>query len=112
VHDSPDPVRLGGVSTVLAEQISERTGLETRATILGHVQRGGTPVAFDRVLATRFGHKAVQLIAEGQWNQLVVWQQGAVSCVPIESVADRQRTLAPDDPLIAMARAVDTSLGD
>ncbi len=112
VHDSPDPVRLGGISTVLAEQIAERTGRETRATILGHVQRGGTPVAFDRVLATRFGHKAVQLIAEGLWNQMVVWQQGTVNFVPIESVADRQRTMAPDDPLIAMARAVDTSLGD
>jgi 6-phosphofructokinase 1 len=112
VHDSPDPIRLGGVSTVLAEQIAARTHLETRATILGHVQRGGAPVAFDRVLATRFGFKAIELIAEGQWNQMVVLQQGQTRAVPIESVAGQQRTVPVDNPLIAMARAVGTCLGD
>ena len=112
VHDSPDPVRLGGVSAVLAAQIAERTRLETRATILGHIQRGGTPVAYDRVLATAFGFKAMQLIAEGQWNQMAVLQNGRIGAVPIESVAGRQRTVEPGDPLIAMARAVGTCLGD
>ena len=112
MHDSPDPIRLGGVSTVLAEQISQRTHLETRATILGHVQRGGTPVAFDRVLATRFGFKAVEMIAEGAWNQMVVRRNGHTETVPLESVAGQQRTVPLDDPLIAMARAVGTSLGD
>ncbi len=112
VYDSPDPVRLGGVGAVLAEQIAARTHLETRATILGHVQRGGTPVAFDRVLATSFGFKAVQLIAEGQWNHMVVQQRGRTGSVPIESVAGQQRTVPVDDPLIAMARAVGTHLGD
>lgn len=112
VHDSPDPVRLGGVSTVLAEQIAAETHLETRANILGHVQRGGTPVAFDRVLATRFGYKAVELIAEQQWNQMIVIQGGQTQTVPIESVADQQRIVPLDDPLIAMARAVGTCLGD
>jgi len=112
VHDSPDPVRLGGVSAVLAEQIAARTHLETRATILGHVQRGGAPVAFDRVLATCFGFKAVELIAEGQWNQMVVLHEGRTEAVPIEAVAGRQRTVPLDDALIAMARAVGTCLGD
>jgi 6-phosphofructokinase 1 len=112
VHDSPDPIRLGGVSAVLAEQIANRTHLETRATILGHVQRGGTPVAFDRVLATSFGFKAIQLIAEQQWNQMVVLRQGRTEAVPIESVAGQQRTVPPDDPLIAMARSVGTCMGD
>lgn len=112
VHDSPDPIRLGGVSTVLAEQIAERTHLETRANILGHVQRGGTPVAFDRVLATRFGHKAIELIAAQQWNQMVVVQQGEIHTVPIESVAHQQRTVPLDDPFIAMARSVGTCMGD
>jgi 6-phosphofructokinase 1 len=112
VHDSPDPIRLGGVSMVLAEQISQQTGLETRATILGHVQRGGTPVAFDRVLASEFGFKAIQLIAAGQWNEMVVMRDGRTSTVPILSVADQQRTVPPDDPLIAMARAVGTCMGD
>lgn len=112
VHDSPDPIRLGGVSTVLAEQIAAQTHLETRANILGHVQRGGTPMAFDRVLATRFGYKAVKLIAEQQWNQMIVIQGGETQTTPIESVADKQRTVPLDDPLIAMARAVGTCMGD
>ncbi|MHC4797540.1 MAG: 6-phosphofructokinase, partial [Planctomycetota bacterium] len=76
VHDSPDPVRLGGVSEVLCEQIAQQTGLECRATILGHVQRGGTPVPEDRVLATMFGHKALKLLMAGQFNQMVVMQMG------------------------------------
>jgi len=112
VHDSPDPVRLGGVSVLLAQQIAERTGLETRATILGHVQRGGTPVAFDRVLASHFGFKAIELVAEGAWGQMVALQNGRITSVPIESVAGQQRQVPPDDPLIAMARAVGTCMGD
>lgn len=112
VHDSPDPVRLGGVSTVLAEQIAQRTQRETRATILGHVQRGGTPVAYDRVLATMFGHKAIQMVATYDWNKLVVMRNGQTDMVPIEAVAHRQRTVELDDPLIGMARALDTCLGD
>ena len=86
VHDSPDPIRLGGVSTVLADQISSKTHLETRATILGHVQRGGTPVAFDRVLATRFGYKAIELIAAGG-----VEPDGRPSERPYGDRADRVR---------------------
>ncbi len=112
VHDSPDPIRLGGVSVVLAEQIAARTHLETRATILGHVQRGGAPVAYDRVLATRFGFKAVEMIAAGQWNEMAVVQNGQIGSVPIELVANKQRTVPLDDPLIAIARAVGTCMGD
>jgi len=112
VHDSPDPVRLGGVSTVLAAEIAARTHQETRATILGHVQRGGTPVAFDRVLATQFGHKAIQMVAMYEWNHTVVMRNGQTDMVDIAAVANRQRVIGLDDPLIAMARAVGTCLGD
>lgn len=112
VHDSPDPNRLGGISTVLAEEISARTHLETRATILGHVQRGGTPVAEDRVLGTLFGHKAIQLVATQEFNQMVVMQRGEITTVPIESVAGQQRTVPLDDPVLAAARAVGTCMGD
>ncbi|MBU0638254.1 MAG: 6-phosphofructokinase [Planctomycetes bacterium] len=112
VHDSPDPVRLGGVSVVLAEQIAALTRLETRATILGHVQRGGAPIAFDRVLATMFGHQALQLLAARTFNQMVVMRAGRLGTVPLESVANQQRTVALDDPLLAMARDVGTCLGD
>ena len=112
VHDSPDLVRLGGVSTVLAEQIAARTHQETRATILGHVQRGGTPIASDRVLATQFGHHAIQMVATHEWNRVVVMRNGRTDMVDIKAVANRQRVIEIDDPLIAMARAVGTCLGD
>jgi phosphofructokinase-like protein len=112
VHDSPDPIRLGGIAEVLSEQIANETHLETRATILGHVQRGGTPVAFDRVLATRFGFKAVQMIAAGEWNQMAVSQHGRIATVPIADIAGQQRLVPADDPLIATARAVGTCMGD
>ena len=111
VADSPDPVRLGGIANVLAEQITQRTSLETRATILGHIQRGGTPIAFDRVLAMRFGHKAIELVAENCFNELAVLQKDEIKSVPISEVANQQRTVPEDDPLIAVARAVGTSLG-
>ncbi len=112
VHDSFDAIRLGGVSEVLADQITERTGLETRATILGHVQRGGTPTAFDRILATRFGHRAIELLTGGMAGQLVVQQKGVITSAPITEVADRQRLVPPDEPLIAAARAIGTCMGD
>ncbi len=112
VHDSPDPIRLGGVSTVLAEQLAQCTHRETRAVILGHIQRGGTPCAYDRVLATMFGHKAIQMVATRDWNNMVVLRGGQLDMVPIESVANKQRTLELDHPLIGMARALDTCLGD
>ncbi len=112
VKDSPDPIRLGGVSQVVGEQIAERTGLETRTTILGHVQRGGTPCPYDRVLATIFGHAALELAIQGQWNRMVAMQKGRIVSVPLDEVADRQRMVPLDDPLIAAARGVGTNMGD
>ena len=101
VKDSPDPIRLGGVSQVVADQIAAKTGLETRTTILGHVQRGGTPCAYDRVLATIFGHAALELAVQGQWNRMVAMQKGRIVSVPIEEVAHRQRLVPMDHPLVA-----------
>ena len=105
-------MRLGGVGRVVANQIEERFGLDTRCTILGHIQRGGTPSPFDRVLSTRYGYEAVELLMSGEQGKLVVWQQGNVTSVPIESVANQQRKVPVDHPLIAAARAVGTSFGD
>lgn len=112
VHDSPDPNRLGGVSTVLAEQLAQLTHLETRATILGHIQRGGTPIAYDRVLATTFGHKAIQMVAMHEWDHIAVMRGGVTDIVPIASVAGRQRTVELDEPLIGMCRALGVCMGD
>ena len=112
VHESPDPIRLGGVSEVLCNQIAELTKLETRATILGHVQRGGTPTAHDRVLATEFAYHAVEMMRAGTWNRMAALRQGALTSVPLASVADQQRTVPLDHHLLAAARAVGASFGD
>jgi 6-phosphofructokinase 1 len=112
VHESVDTIRLGGVSEVLCGQIAERTQLECRATILGHVQRGGTPTARDRVLGTMFGHSAVELAAAGTFDRMVCIQDGRLTTVPIAEVAGRQRTVPPDDPLLEACRATGASFGD
>ncbi len=110
--DPVEPMRLGGISQILARQIQERTGTECRATILGHVQRGGTPVAFDRVLATQFGAEAVKLVTTGQWDRMVVWQKGEVRSVPLADVAGKQRLVSPDHPLLGVARGTGVSFGE
>lgn len=112
VKDSPDPIRLGGVSEVLADQIAAKTRLECRATILGHVQRGGTPVPADRVLGTLFGVKAVELAVAGRFNELVVLQNSQITSVPIAEAAGQQRLVPLDHPLIAAARATGATFGE
>ena len=76
-------VRLGGIANVLAEEIEKRTGFETRVTILGHIQRGGTPTAFDRVLATRFGVAAAEAVHDGDFGKMVALRAGDIIRVPL-----------------------------
>jgi 6-phosphofructokinase 1 len=83
--------RLGGIGNVVAAEIEGRTGIETRTTILGHVQRGGTPVAFDRVLATRFGIAAVDAVADGALGQMVALQAGEIARVPVADAVGHQK---------------------
>jgi 6-phosphofructokinase 1 len=89
-------VRLGGVGTRLAEQIEARTGYETRVTTLGHVQRGGTPTAFDRVLATRFGVAAIDAVHEGAWGTMVALQCGAIVRVPLSEAVGELKLVDPE----------------
>jgi len=112
VETSPDPIRLGGIANKLIADIESCTGLEARATILGHIQRGGTPTPADRVLATMFGHHALDVLLEGAVGKLVVWKDGKLNQVDIESVAGKQRRVPADHPLVHTARAVGTSFGD
>lgn len=112
IETSPDPIRLGGFALKLSADIEAATGLETRATVLGHIQRGGTPTAFDRVLATSFGHHALELVMGGAFGKLVVWQGGKLGEVDIESIAGKQRKVNLDSPLLKAARAVGTVMGD
>ena len=112
VADSPDPIRLGGVGKYVADEIQKRAGLDSRAIVLGHIQRGGTPTAFDRILATKFGFEAYQLLRRGDFGRLVVQQEGRITSVPISEVAGKVRTVPPDDPSVLAARAVGSSFGD
>lgn len=112
-HDplSPDPIRLGGVARVIAGQIEEKTKIETRTTVLGHVQRGGTPVPEDRLLATEFGHAAITALMAGMRNRMVVMRGRTVTDIDLLEVAHKQRLVAPDHPLIQAALDLDTSFG-
>jgi 6-phosphofructokinase 1 len=112
VETSPDPIRLGGIANKLVADIESKTKLDARATVLGHIQRGGSPTPADRVLATQFGYHALDILMKGAQGQLVVQQGGRLAEVPIESVAGKQRKVATDDPLVRTARAVGTSFGD
>ncbi len=109
---SPDPVRLGGVGKYVADEVQKNTGLESRAIVLGHIQRGGTPTPHDRLLATKFGHYAFELLKKERFGQVVVQRKGETTSVPIAEVAGKVRTVPPEYPLIAAARALGTSFGE
>ncbi len=87
--------RLGGISTLIAPEIEQRTGFETRVTILGHVQRGGTPTAYDRQLATRLGVAAVEAAEHDDWGNMVAYRNEEPKLVPLEKVAGRVKTVTP-----------------
>jgi 6-phosphofructokinase 1 len=112
VADSYEQVRLGGVSVVLSKQIEELSGFETRYTILGHLQRGGTPTAFDRLLATQFATAAVELTVSGRFNRMVCLRGGRISSVSLAVAGKAPRLVPPRSPVIRVARLVGTSFGD
>ncbi len=109
---SPDPVRLGGIGNLVATKLGELTGIETRTTVLGHTQRGGTPIAADRILATNFGFHAMALIASGMRNRMVVRENNIFSDIDLFETVGKQRLVPTDHPLIAAARAIGTGFGD
>jgi len=107
-----DPVRLGGIGELIAKRIEDETGLETRVTVLGHVQRGGSPTAYDRLLATRFGAVALQAASDGEFGVMASLRQNTVVTVPLKDATGKQRLVPPDSQLVFAARAVGTCLGD
>ena len=111
VEESTDPVRLGGVGKVLERELASRVSSEVRTTILGHMQRGGTPTAYDRNLATVFGTYAASMVAEGEFGRMVALQENRLTSVPFEEVANKTRTVPADSPMLAAAVAVGTSFG-
>jgi ATP-dependent phosphofructokinase / diphosphate-dependent phosphofructokinase len=112
VARAADSIRLGGIGFVLADELEKRTGHESRAVVLGHLQRGGSPTPFDRVLATRLGAKAVDLLSAGEFGWMSALQGGIITASPLDLAASGPRLVSPDDPLIAVARSVGTSFGD
>jgi phosphofructokinase-like protein len=112
VERSSDPVRLGGIGFSLSDQIERTTGIEARAVVLGHLQRGGSPTAHDRILATQLGAMAVELVVRREFGRMVAVEKGLITSVPLEMAAGGPRTVPLAHPLIKAARAVGTSFGD
>ncbi len=112
VADPTEPRRLGGVGTLVGQLLEDQTGIETRVTILGHVQRGGTPSTYDRNLSTRFGVHAARNAIEGNFGHLVALRNGEVKLVPLAEAAKGQRLVSPDSDFIRVARSVGISFGD
>jgi len=102
----------GGVGHHIGTRIAELTGAETRVTVLGHIQRGGTPTARDRLLASAFGVHAVDLVAQGRFDRMVAWQQRGVVDVALADVIDVTQTVDPKGTLVHTARGLGICLGD
>jgi 6-phosphofructokinase 1 len=107
-----DPIRLGGIGDSVARRIEEETGLETRVTVLGHLQRGGSPSAFDRILGTRFGAMALEAASRGEFGCMVSLRGGDIVTVKLEEATRRQRLVHPKSQMVLAARAVGTVFGD
>ena len=122
-----DNTKLGGAGAKVAKQLEELTGLESRCTVLGYMQRGGSPTAYDRVLSTKYGAKAMELALEGKFNVLTVIKNGKVDCVSLEDVVGNNkvmgavsgntkesniRKVSMDDDLVKTARHIGICLGD
>jgi 6-phosphofructokinase 1 len=103
--------RLGGICNSLADDIAEACGAETRATVLGHLQRGGSPTPFDRVLGTRFGAAAAHLIARGGFGRMVALRGTEIVDVLIEDAISRQKLVDPNGEMVQAARSVGISFG-
>ena len=104
--------RLGGIAERLGFEIQQRTGKETRSMVLGHLQRGGAPTGYDRLLATRFGAAAVQAVADKKWGQMVALQSPHLVCIPIEEVLAETKRVDPAHDVVQAARMIGISFGD
>ncbi|RKX26554.1 MAG: 6-phosphofructokinase [Candidatus Zixiibacteriota bacterium] len=111
IETSPDAIRLGGVSRQVAAQIEGLTNLECRVTILGHLLRGGSPTAFDRILATRYGTEAVHMVMRGEMGQMVAMKGSNIGSTPMSEVAGKLRTVTPDHPLVKAALSLGVCVG-
>ncbi|MGI6493135.1 MAG: 6-phosphofructokinase [Pelotomaculum sp.] len=112
VADSFEPIRLGGIGNLVGEQVENITGMETRVTVLGHLQRGGTPTAFDRVLATRFGAAAVNMVMDGRFGEMVCLRTPNIESVPLAEAVGEMKVVPVDSDLVRATRQIGICLGD
>jgi 6-phosphofructokinase 1 len=106
------PGRYGGIAEKVAREIAERTGRETRSLVLGHLQRGGTPTAYDRLIALRFGAAAVRFVAEGRFGHMVALDPPDVRAVPISDAISEVKRVPVDSDVVGTARDLGISFGD
>ncbi len=111
VEDNFEPIRLGGIGNVVAKQIEEETGMESRVTVLGHLQRGGTPTAFDRILATRYGAGAVNLVMTGGFGKMVCLRTPNIESVPLGEAVGELRLVPVNGDMVRIARQIGICLG-
>ena len=104
--------RLGGIGAEVAEALARETGKETRSVVLGHLQRGGAPTSFDRVLATRFGRKAVELITQGDFGTMVALAPPDIVARRLDEVVGKTKTVPLDSDLVQTAKALGVTFGD
>jgi len=112
VEDSTDPVRLGGVGYKVGNEIEKRTGLETRVTVLGHIQRGGSPIAYDRILATRYGAEAVELVMRGKFGRMICLRGMKIDSISLNRIQGDQRKVFPNGDLVKTGRCIGVSFGE
>lgn len=112
IEGSAEKIRLGGIGNKLVRIIEEQSGTEARCTVLGHLQRGGSPTAYDRILATRYGVAAVEAIRDRQFGCMVALQKDAIQRVPLAKVAGKPYNVPLDHELIKAGRSIGVSFGE
>ncbi|HHT49266.1 MAG TPA: 6-phosphofructokinase [Firmicutes bacterium] len=111
VEGSPEPIRLGGIGEKIAQGLEENTGFESRVIVLGHLQRGGKPSAFDRILASRYGVAAVRMASQGLFGMMASLQGTEITTVPIEVAIKELKTVPPDGEMVQTAHSIGISFG-
>lgn len=113
VEDSPDPVRLGGVGNKIASDLEKHVGdHEIRTTVLGHIQRGGSPITYDRILATRYGVATIELINNNRFGNMVTFQGGSMGYEHLENIIGRIKLVDPKSEIVEASKSVGIAFGN